>query len=171
MLNTILLIGRLGTEPALATTVSGKPVLRFRLAVPRLTRQVAGIDAPQDDTQWFTIVAWDRLAETTATALGKGAKVFVEGRMGSRQYIARDGTERTSWEVSASHIELLTRPAVLDEQDTERVEAAPQHASPQPVAVAHQQGTAAIEPRPGRLSSRATNSSMSSRQRPGARTY
>jgi single-strand DNA-binding protein len=111
MLNMTLLIGRLGTEPELTTTCTGKAMLRFRLAVPRTTRKAADGGTSRDDTQWFTVVAWDQLATARHDMLAKGARVFVAGRTNSRTYTAADGAVRTVWEVTASELELIGYPA------------------------------------------------------------
>jgi single-strand DNA-binding protein len=111
MLNLTFLIGRLGTEPVLTTTCTGKAMLRFRLAVPRTTRKAADGSTARDDTQWFTVVAWDQLATARHDALTKGARAFVAGRIGSRTYTAADGAARTVWEVTASELELIGYPA------------------------------------------------------------
>jgi single-strand DNA-binding protein len=107
MLNKIQLIGHLGRDPELAFTPTGKAVARFSLAVSRpRSRQQA---EQRDDTQWFSIVAWERLAETCERLLHTGDKVYVEGRIGSHTYTDRDGMERTAWEVTAQDVELLER--------------------------------------------------------------
>jgi single-strand DNA-binding protein len=61
----------------------------------------------QKETDWFNIVAWDRLAETCNTYLRKGSKVFIEGRMQSRSYTDKDGVKRTAWDVIASDMQML----------------------------------------------------------------
>ena len=106
MLNKIMLIGNLGKDPDLSYTPSGKAIAKFSLAVSRRRRDESG--ETREETQWFNIVAWDRLAETCNTYLQKGSKVYIEGRINSRKYTDKDGNERTAWEVTASDMEMLT---------------------------------------------------------------
>jgi single-strand DNA-binding protein len=61
----------------------------------------------QEETEWFNIVTWEKLAETCNNYLHKGSKVFIEGRMQSRKYTDKNGVERTIWEVIASDMRML----------------------------------------------------------------
>ncbi len=106
MLNKIMLIGNLGKDPDLSYTPSGKAIAKFSLAVSRRRRDESG--EQREETQWFNIVAWERLAETCNNYLHKGSKVYIEGRMTSRKYTDKDGVERTAWEVTATDMEMLT---------------------------------------------------------------
>jgi single-strand DNA-binding protein len=106
MLNKIMLIGNLGRDPELSYTPSGKAIAKFSLAVSRRRRDESG--EQREETQWFNIVAWERLAETCNNYLHKGSKVYIEGRMTSRKYTDKDGVERTAWEVTATDMEMLT---------------------------------------------------------------
>lgn len=105
-LNKIMLIGNLGRDPEMRFTPSGKPVTDFSLAVNRRRRSPDG--EMTDDTEWFRIVCWDRLAEITDQYLSKGTQVYVEGRLQTRRYTANDGTERTSVDVIANELIILT---------------------------------------------------------------
>jgi single-strand DNA-binding protein len=107
-LNQILLIGNVGQDPEMRYTPSGAAVTDFRLAVNyRRSRQDGDV---QDETEWFTVTAWNRLAETVNQYVVKGSKVFVDGRFRSRQYVGSDGQTRTSNEVIAFRVLFLDRP-------------------------------------------------------------
>lgn len=106
MLNKIMLIGNLGREPEMTYTSSGKAVTKFSLAVSRRMKDPDTGDN-REETTWFAVIAWERLAETCSTYLHKGSKAFIEGRMTSRKYTNKDGIEVTAWEVVASNMELL----------------------------------------------------------------
>ncbi|HEU5348320.1 MAG TPA: single-stranded DNA-binding protein [Ktedonobacterales bacterium] len=106
MLNKIMLIGNLGRDPELSYTPSGKAITKFSLAVSRRRRDESG--EQREETTWFNVVAWERLAETCNNYLQKGSKVYIEGRMTSRKYTDKDGIERTVWDVVASDMEMLT---------------------------------------------------------------
>jgi len=105
-LNKIMLIGNLGRDPEMRFTPSGKPVTDFTLAVNRRRRSPEGDNV--DETEWFRIVCWDRLAEIADQYLSKGTQVYVEGRFQSRRYTGNDGTERTSNEVIVNELIILT---------------------------------------------------------------
>lgn len=98
--NRIILVGRLTRDPDLRTTPEGTSVVRFGLAVNRVTRQ-------DNDTDFFDIVAFGTTAETVANYMTKGRLVLVEGRVQTRTYTATDGTRRKAWEVNASVVRFL----------------------------------------------------------------
>src|SRR2546430_16749274 len=106
MLNKIMLIGRLGKDPELNVTSDGTPITKFTLAVNRNTKTSTG--ERREETEWFNIVAWRQLAETCNTYLHKGSKVYIEGRLTQRKYTDKNGVERTSVDVIASEMEMLT---------------------------------------------------------------
>lgn len=106
MLNKIMLIGNLGRDPELQVTSDGTPVTKFSLAVSRSYKTKTG--ETRDETEWFNIVAWDKLAETCEKYLHKGSKVYIEGRIQQRKYTDKEGIQRTSVEVIASNMEMLT---------------------------------------------------------------
>jgi single-strand DNA-binding protein len=105
-LNKVMLIGRLGTEPELRYTQQGAPITTFRLAIGRQWRDSDG--QQRDETDWFTVVAWNRLAEICGEHLSKGARVYIEGRMQNRSWDdAQTGEKRYRTEVIASDMIML----------------------------------------------------------------
>ena len=121
-LNKVMIIGNLGHAPELRYTAGGQAVTTLSVAVDRLGRDQAGNRV--EVTEWFRVVAWERLAETCAEYLTKGARVFVEGRLQSRRHTGKDGVERTIVEVVASDLLML---------DTRQAAApAPPSAAPSP---------------------------------------
>jgi|SRR5437660_4695556 len=125
-MNKIMLIGNLGRDPEMSYTESGIAVTKFSLAVNRITRSASG--ERQTETDWFNIVAWQKLAETCNAYLKKGQKVFIEGRLTQRKYTDKNGVERTAVDVIANDMEMLTpkgqgtqsssSDAYLDENDS-----------------------------------------------------
>lgn len=106
MVNRIFLIGNLGRDPDMSYTQKGTALTKFTLAVNRVQRNKESGEV-QKETDWFNIVAWDRLAETCNTYLHKGSKVFIEGRMQSHSYTDKDGVKRTAWDVIMSDMQML----------------------------------------------------------------
>src|SRR5690242_2776782 len=107
MLNRIFLIGHLGRDPEMSFTPSGKALTKFSLAVNRPSRGSKEGGERQEETDWFNIVTWDRLAEICNNSLRKGSKVFIEGRIESRKYTDKNGVERTAWDVTANDLRFL----------------------------------------------------------------
>ena len=100
MLNVVALQGRLGRDPEIRQTTTGKQVAVFTLACDRGRKDANG----RTTTDWVQVVAWDRLADFAAKWLTKGQMVTVDGRLQSRSYQAKDGTNRTAVEVVANSI-------------------------------------------------------------------
>lgn len=97
--NRVELIGRLGGDPELRHTGDGTAVANFRLATDRLVR---GGGAPQTD--WHTVVCWDRRAEFAAQFLTRGRLVFVAGRLAYREYEDKAGVRRVAVEIVAGEL-------------------------------------------------------------------
>jgi single-strand DNA-binding protein len=106
-MNKIMLIGNLGRDPEMSYTPNGVPVTKFSLAVRR-RGSPSSTGERQDETDWFNIVAWQKLAETCNTYLRKGSKVFIEGRLAVRRYTDKSGIERTALDVIINDMEMLT---------------------------------------------------------------
>ena len=104
-LNRVQIIGHLGRDPELRHTPAGAAVANFTVAVNRTRRDQAG--QLVEETEWFRVVAWDKLAETCQQYLAKGDPVYVEGRLQSRKYTDREGIERTAVELVASEMVML----------------------------------------------------------------
>ena len=104
-LNKVMIIGNLGRDPELRFTPNGKAVASFTVAVSRVGRDAQG--ERTEETEWFRVVAWERLAETCNEFLKKGMKVYVEGRLQTRKYTDREGQERTSVEIVAGDMVML----------------------------------------------------------------
>ena len=126
-LNKMIVIGNMGTDPEMRYTPNGNAVTSFRLAASR--RYTASDGERTEETEWFTIVAWNRLAEQCNQYLTKGKRVYVEGRLKSNTWTGNDGQNRFSNEIIANHVLFLDRagdmesgegrPASSDEQSSD----------------------------------------------------
>ena len=106
-LNKVMLIGNLGTDPEMRYTANGSAVTTFRLAVSRSFG--GGEGERREETEWFTVVTWNKLAELLGQHLQKGRKVYVEGRLASRSWDGPDGQKRYRTEVVANQVLFLDR--------------------------------------------------------------
>jgi single-strand DNA-binding protein len=100
-----MIIGNLGRDPEMRYTPSGKPVSNFTVAVGRTWRSPEGEN--REETEWFRVEAWDRLAEISSEYLKKGMRVYVEGRLRTREYDDRNGQKRMAVEVIANEMMML----------------------------------------------------------------
>ena len=104
--NKVILIGNLGRDPELRFTRDGQGVANFTLATNERWRDKDGQN--QERTEWHRIVAWARLAEQCVNLLSKGKLVYIEGRLQTREWSDRDGNKRTTTEVVANVMRILT---------------------------------------------------------------
>jgi single-strand DNA-binding protein len=102
-LNKILITGRLGKDVELRVTPAGKSVASFSVASSRGNSK----DGGQEQTEWFRVVAWEKLAEICANFLKKGSKVLIEGRLQTREYTDKDGIKRYQTEIIATDMIML----------------------------------------------------------------
>jgi single-strand DNA-binding protein len=126
MLNRVVLIGRLATEPELKYTPNGVAVTSFRLAVNRRFKNAQG----EREADFIDIVAWRQTAEFAANYLGKGRLVAVEGSLQVRSYQAQDGSKRRVAEVVADNLEGLDRPKEAGEGGGSAAAGPPSEAPP-----------------------------------------
>ena len=104
-MNKILIIGNLGSDPEMRYTPGGDAVTSFSVATNRRYTNRDGETV--DETEWFRVSAWRRLAETTNQYLTKGSKVYVEGRLSSRSWVGQDGQTRFSNDINATEVTFL----------------------------------------------------------------
>jgi single-strand DNA-binding protein len=106
-LNRVQLIGNLGSEPEMRFTPGGSPVANFTVAVNRFFMNQDG--KREEETEWFSITAWNKLAETCNQFLVKGSPVYVEGRLHNRTWEGQDGQKHNRSEVIAGQVIFLNR--------------------------------------------------------------
>ena len=111
--HTIIIVGRLGRDPEMRYTSTGKAVTTFSMATDRRTTDSNG--QPQKQTIWFNISVWDKQAENCNNFLKKGNLALVEGNLradpvtgGPRVYPKSDGTSGSRYEVTAQTVRFLT---------------------------------------------------------------
>ena len=99
--NTVLLVGRLGTAPELRTTTGGKTLCTFRMATDRFGNE--GADGPD----WHSVVCWGRTAELCHHYLDKGRLVAIEGRIKNQTWRDDAGKPRFKSEIIAGRVTFL----------------------------------------------------------------
>jgi len=104
-LNKVMLIGRLGRDPEMRYTPSGRPVTTFSLATSRTWNTSEG--ERRTETEWFNVVAWGSLAEICKQFLNKGQQVYVEGRLQTRHWEDAEGNKHSVTEIVANEMIML----------------------------------------------------------------
>ena len=131
-LNKVMIIGNVGTEPEMRFTPNGNPVTSFRVATNRVYTTPEG--ERKQETEWFTVVAWNRLAENCNQYLTKGQRVYAEGRLHTRSWEGQDGQQRSRSEIVANRVLFLDRQATAPTPG-EGGEEATHSSEPEPAAV------------------------------------
>jgi len=130
-LNKVMIIGNVGTEPEMRFTPNGNPVTSFRVATNRVYTTPEG--ERKQETEWFTVVAWNRLAENCNQYLAKGQRVYAEGRLHTRSWEGQDGQQRSRSEIVANRVLFLDRQAMAPVSGEGGEEAT--HSEPEPAVV------------------------------------
>ena len=115
-LNKVMIIGNVGGDPEMRFTPSGHPVTSFSVATNRVIN-IQGAE-PKKETEWFSIVAWDKLAEQCNQLLAKGRLVYVEGRLQTRTWDGQDGQKHYKTEVISNRVMPLDKRLVAAGEPT-----------------------------------------------------
>ncbi len=105
--NKVILIGNLGRDPEIRYTKSGQAVSSFSLATTEKWKNKNG--DREEKTEWHRIVAWGKLGEICGEYLTKGKQVYIEGRLQTRDWEDKDGNKRTTTEIVASNMVMLSQ--------------------------------------------------------------
>jgi single-strand DNA-binding protein len=106
-LNRATIIGNLTRDPEVRTTPNGQTVASFGVATNYSWTDQSG--QKQDRAEFHNIVAWGKLAEICGQFLGKGRKVYVEGRLQTREWEGQDGAKRNRTEIVCENMIMLDR--------------------------------------------------------------
>lgn len=106
-LNRAQIIGNLTRDPELRNTPGGAAVVGFSVATNFSWTDSSG--QKQDRVEFHNVVAWRKLAEIVAQYMKKGSKVYVEGRIQTRDWTGEDGIKRYKTEIVADNVIMLDR--------------------------------------------------------------
>jgi single-strand DNA-binding protein len=104
--NKVIILGNVGQDPEPRYQPSGSAIVNLRVATTRNWKDKQSGEK-REQTEWHTIVFFDRLAEIAAEYLRKGSPVYVEGRLQTRKWTDKEGKERYSTEIVATEMQLL----------------------------------------------------------------
>jgi single-strand DNA-binding protein len=114
-LNKVMIIGNLGADPEMRYTADGTALTNFRVAASRTYSSPDG--ERKEETEWFSVVTWRKLAEQCSQFLQKGRKVYVEGRIQTRSWDTPEGERKYRTEVIADRVMFLDRAAGMPLSD------------------------------------------------------
>ncbi len=105
--NRITVIGNLGNDPEMRFTPNGHAVTTFNVATNRNYTTADG--ERREETEWFTAVCWNKLAEQCNQYLTKGRLVYIEGRVKLTSWEGQDGQQRSRMEINADRVSFLDK--------------------------------------------------------------
>ena len=105
MLNKAMIIGNLGADPEVRYTKSGEPVANLSVATNEKWTDKSG--QKQERTEWHKVTVWGKQAESCEKYLTKGRRVYVEGRIQTRDWEDKDGNKRYTTEIVAHTVTFL----------------------------------------------------------------
>lgn len=105
--NRVILVGHLGRDVESRFTGAGQQVANFSIATDESFTDKSG--ARQKRVEWHSIVAWGKLAEICQKFIRKGSLVYVEGKIQTREYEARDGQKKKVTEITISDMRMLDK--------------------------------------------------------------
>ncbi len=104
-LNKVQLIGNVGNDPDIRNVQGGAKTASFRLATT--TRYKDRNGSQQEDTEWHNITVWNGRAEFVEKYIRKGAELYIEGKLRTRQWTDQSGNKRFTTEIVADNIQIL----------------------------------------------------------------
>lgn len=104
-LNRVMIIGRLTRDPELKSLSSGRSVATFSVATSRTWTDQNG--QKQSQSEFHNVVMWGKLGEIAGQYLRKASKVYIEGRLQTRDWTPQDGIKRYRTEVVADNMIML----------------------------------------------------------------
>ncbi len=107
-LNRVMIIGRLTRDPEVRTTPQGRSVATLGVATNRVWTDQAG--AKQERVEYHNCVLWGKLADIAAQYLGKGRRLYVEGRLETRDWTDQSGVKKYRTEIIAESMIMLDGP-------------------------------------------------------------
>ena len=100
-INRVELLGRVGADPEMKYTANGTAVTQLRLATDRVRK------GGEAETDWHTVVVWDKLADAVAQYVQKGQRIYVAGRLAQNSWTGDDGQRRYRTEIHAQDVVFL----------------------------------------------------------------
>ncbi len=107
-LNRVTVLGRLTRDPEVRNTTTGKSVANITIATGRVWTDTSG--QRQEKSEFHNCVMWGKLADIASQYLGKGRRVYAEGRLETRDWTGQDGVKRYRTEIVVDNLIMLDSP-------------------------------------------------------------
>jgi single-strand DNA-binding protein len=102
--NKVIILGNVGKDPEVRYSAAGKAVCNISIAT---SRSYGKGDERKEETEWHSVVLYERQAEIAGEYLKKGRPVYIEGRIRTRKWQDKEGQDRYTTEIIAESMQLL----------------------------------------------------------------
>jgi single-strand DNA-binding protein len=116
--NKVIVLGNLGRDPETRYMPDGGAITNVSIATTSQWKDKSG--EKQESTEWHRIVFYGRLAEIAEEYLKKGSQVYVEGRLQTRKWHDKDGTDRYTTQIVADHMQMIGKAPDRSEERSEQ---------------------------------------------------
>ena len=104
--NKVIIVGNLGQDPETRYMPSGSAVTNFTVATNESWKDKQ-TGEQKERTEWHRVSMFNRLAEVAAEYLRKGSQVYIEGKLRTRKWQGKDGSDRYTTEIIAAEMQML----------------------------------------------------------------
>ena len=122
-LNKVILIGNVGKDPEVRYLDKDIVIANFSLATSEKGYTLKNGTEVPEHTEWHNIVTWNNLAKRVEAAVHKGSKLYIEGKIRTRNYEDKKGITRYVTEIYAENMEIISFPKT-EEPDSPATEQA-----------------------------------------------
>ena len=132
MINKVILVGNVGTDPEVRALDGGTKVARIRLAT---TERVYNKEKNEtkENTEWHSITLWRGLADVVDKYIRKGSQLYIEGKLRTREY-DKNGVKCFATEIVAEELKMLGKREGVSQSAPQPAQPAPQPSYSAPVA-------------------------------------
>lgn len=129
-MNKVMLIGYVGADPQVKYLEQNVCVAQLRLATTERGYTMQNGTKVPERTEWHNCIFWRKLAETVEKYVHKGDRLYVEGKIQTRDYTDRQGISRRSIDIMVDNMEMLSSKSAGAPEQAEQSKATPAAVTP-----------------------------------------
>jgi single-strand DNA-binding protein len=107
-INKVIVVGNVGQQPEIRYTASNAAVVTLSIATSESWKNKE-TGQQEEQTEWHRVVFFSRLAEIVGEYVGKGSKIYIEGRLKTRKWQDNQGNDRYTTEIVANEMQMLDK--------------------------------------------------------------
>ncbi|MFR9603181.1 MAG: single-stranded DNA-binding protein [Rikenellaceae bacterium] len=124
MINKVILLGYVGSEPEIRSFESGSRMARIRMATSEKIR-VRATNEVRQHTEWHTVIFWGEAVNFIDQYIDKGSQIYVEGSLRYREWIDKEGGKQIVAEIAGKEIKVVNQPKSADSSAAAKAKESP----------------------------------------------